>query len=176
MDRVRGDYGGGSDAVVEPSRQRLDRHYRRYADWLGRAIRHRFASPAVEVEDVVQEAYLRLARYADEGRDHAPRALLLQIASNIARDALRRADVRRRIVVAIDEEPVEGRIDADQAEQLQLKQIILALPPHLREVFLLSRFTTMSHAEIARHCGISVKTVEWRMGKALALCDAALDR
>jgi DNA-directed RNA polymerase specialized sigma24 family protein len=104
-----------------------------------------------------------------------PRALLLAIASNLARDALRRAR-RAGGSAGISSDPHELPFEPDQYEQLLLKQLILALPPPYREVFLLSRFTAMTYEDIARHCGISVKTVEWRMSKALALCNQALGR
>ena len=55
-----------------------------------------------------------------------------------------------------------------------LKQIILALPEAERQVLLMSRFEGMPHAAIARALGISVKTVEWRMSRALARCAAHL--
>ena len=51
---------------------------------------------------------------------------------------------------------------------------LLALPEAERQVLLMSRFEGMPHAAIARALGISVKTVEWRMSRALARCAAHL--
>lgn len=155
---------------------RVDGLYRRYAGWLQRTLRHRFGAAADEAEDLVQEAYLRIARYTSAERDHHPRALLLAIARNLLRDARRSAAHRHRWVPpqrAV--EPGELLpVEPDQAEQLLLKQIILGIPPAYRDVFILSRFTPMTYEDIARHCGISVKTVEWRMSKALEHCAAQL--
>lgn len=50
----------------------------------------------------------------------------------------------------------------------------MPLPELYRDVFILSRFTGMSYLDISRKLGVSVKTVEYRMSRALALCQAAL--
>jgi RNA polymerase sigma-70 factor (family 1) len=50
-----------------------------------------------------------------------------------------------------------------------LKGGIDRLPPKCREVFLLNRFSKMSYKEIAASLGISVKTVENQLGKALKM-------
>lgn len=150
--------------------------YRRHAGWLGKILALRFRASALDVDDLVQETYLRAARYADvEIRGH-PRALLLKIAVNLARDQLRRRVVRGGLAVPLDEtsEAELGAHLPDQHYQLELKQAVLALPPRYREVFVLSRFTGLTYDEIASHLGISVKTVEWRMSKALAKCAARL--
>jgi RNA polymerase sigma-70 factor (ECF subfamily) len=44
---------------------------------------------------------------------------------------------------------------------------VQSLPDRCREVFELSRVHGLKYAEIARQLGISVKTVEAQMGKAL---------
>ena len=44
---------------------------------------------------------------------------------------------------------------------------VAELPPACREVFMLSRTQGLRYAEIAETLGISVKTVESQMGKAL---------
>lgn len=62
----------------------------------------------------------------------------------------------------------------EQEATVELERIVLDLPEKMRDVFVLSRFRHMSNVEIAAALGISVKTVEWRMGKALALCMSSL--
>ena len=49
----------------------------------------------------------------------------------------------------------------------QIEDLISGLPPERQKVFKLSRFEDMKYKEIAEELGISVKTVEAQMGKAL---------
>ena len=69
-----------------------------------------------------------------------------------------------------------AEIDADaedalveQEIQAELRDAIAALPERCREVFELSRVQGLRYAEIASIMGISVKTVEAQMGKALRI-------
>lgn len=149
--------------------ERLNGLYRRYAGWLdGRLRMHVDAEWAA---DVVQETYLRAAPYRD-GEIRHPKSFLLQIALNLVRDESRRrkrqADTRGGHIG----EPSEA---ASQAAQLLLKQIVLSMPPLYRDVFVLSRFGGMTYSEIAAARALNVKTVEWRMSRALEHCVARLD-
>lgn len=137
----------------------------REAQWLSRTLRQRFKVQGAE--DIVQETYLRLATQTDVQH---PRALLLRVAVNIARDQLRRAIVRDRHAAQAIRFGGTLLSPADQAETLLLKQIVLSLPAADREIFILSRFRGLTYDEIALHSGLSVKTVEWRMSRSLAHC------
>lgn len=153
---------------AEPGR--LGDHYRRYAGWLRARLRVRFGAEVAD--DLVQEAYLRLAPYHGE-RIRSPKALLLRIASNLALDGLAREGVRRRYQQTAT--PAAEVFDGPH-EMLLLKQIIQAMPQKDRDVFLLSRFGGLTHAQIASRLGVAVKTVEWRMARALKHCDDHLRR
>lgn len=172
--------GGGHDPkrnvspLARESASSLDRLYREYSGWLGKVLSSRFRSTAIEVDDIVQETYVRVSRYdADQAHRH-PKALLLRIAVNLARDHMRRNVVRGGLAPPKDEPADSETLAADQHQILQLKQIVLDLPPIYRDVFVLSRFTGLTYEEIASHVGISVKAVEWRMSKALAMCMARM--
>jgi RNA polymerase sigma-70 factor (ECF subfamily) len=146
----------------------VEQAYRSHGAWLLAFLRRRFGRQ--DAEDLAQETYLRAATITVEVRN--PRALLVRIALNAARDQVRRRKARP-VLVRPDAAPAPAD-PAAQAEALLLKQAILALPPKLREVFLLSRFGGLTYEEIAHRLQISVKTVEGRMTKALAMCTALM--
>jgi RNA polymerase sigma-70 factor (ECF subfamily) len=158
------------DPVEATAQESLGELYRAYSTWLRRRLR-RLVGPD-QAEDLVQETYLRLARYGCDGDVAHPKALLLRIAVNLSLDAHRR---ERRHSAARAALPAREPADAPaQTQALLLKQVILDLPEPLREVFLLSRFGGLTNAQIGERLGLSVKTVEWRMSKALARCAAQL--
>ncbi|MBK6025786.1 RNA polymerase sigma-70 factor (ECF subfamily) [Brevundimonas nasdae] len=149
----------------------VDELYRRYAAWLRARLGARFGAHAAD--DLVQEAYLRIRPYQARGI-RSPKSLLLRIASNLALDGLAREAVRQKHLN-------DASAGSDAAfdsphETLLLKQIVRSIPEKDREVFLLSRFGGLTHAQIAARLGIAVKTVEWRMARALKHCDDHLRR
>jgi RNA polymerase sigma-70 factor (ECF subfamily) len=158
--------GAGLDTL------KLDALYRRYAGWLTRALDRRFGGSLGDgAEDLVHEAYIRIAPLGGAGQIRYPRALLLRIAVNLAHDRIRQT-TRTRAAEALIEATAEkadtwSLVDQDAA--LFLKQAVLSLPKPLRDVFMLSRFAGLPNQEIARRLGLAVKTVEWRMTRALAL-------
>lgn len=149
----------------------LENLYRSHVAWLRRALGHRLGNNTVDVDDIVQDTYIRIARYGDDDAGRHPKALLLRIALNLARDQIRRSAQ----MPANDLDSIEDvALDGDQEYVLALKHTILSLPPDLRNVFLLSRFTAMTNVQIAEHLGVSVKTVEYRIHKALLHCSDRL--
>lgn len=53
-----------------------------------------------------------------------------------------------------------------------LKEALTNLPPKCREVFVLSRVSNLTYKQIGESLGISIKTVENQMGKALKILRA----
>lgn len=157
------------DAPTE--RRAMEAIFRRYHAWLTAKLGYRYGRDAAE--DLAQETYLRMARSNAASAARHPRALLMGIARNVAIDRFRRSRLELEAstsVADIDAFPTE----ASQQQALLIKQIVLALPPKLRDVFVLNQLEGLTHQEIARLRGISVKTVEWRMRKAFALCATAM--
>lgn len=68
--------------------------------------------------------------------------------------------------IATDAE--EDKLDT-QLLQEKIKQAIERLSPQCRQAFILSRYDHLSYNEIAERMGISVKTVEKHIGKAIGL-------
>jgi RNA polymerase sigma factor (sigma-70 family) len=135
-----------------------------------------------DARDVAQEAYIRLMQYEGSKDVKSPESLLFRIAINIAND-MGRADKVRHVADHCDIDGLdfdsgiaspEREVSASQQLDL-LYDTIEQLPPRCRQVFLLSRFHNMTYAQIAEHCGISVKMVEKHISRALAICAAKSD-
>jgi RNA polymerase sigma factor (sigma-70 family) len=162
--------GGDSNAEADVACPSIETIYRSHGGWLVDFLRRRFGRQ--EAEELAQETYVRALSAGAEIRH--PRAFLARVALSAARDRARRRLARPVLVSA--SEGREAAFPAPQEQSLALKQAILALPPKLQTVFLLSRFGGLTYEQIALRCGISVKAVEARMSKALALCAAAVER
>ncbi|MCI0736600.1 MAG: sigma-70 family RNA polymerase sigma factor [Beijerinckiaceae bacterium] len=139
---------------------------------------HGFARRRVgrqEAEDIVQDTYLHLLQRGTAATLEHPRPYLYRIAANLSVDWARKAKIRLRYAgegleaSCTAESPPSPEAAAESTLELQMLQVSLAELPHAcREAFLLNRVEDLSHVEIARRLGISVRTVDRHMARALA--------
>lgn len=139
-------------------------------------------SPA-DVDDLVQESFVRLLRMHETHSVRCPKALLFAIARNAIRDSYRRARHDREI--PLTETHVHGVLDqaADviaqvnrRQEQVLLAEAIRDLPARSREILLLRNIHGLSQKEIAQRLNISVHTVESAISRGLRRCAAHVRR
>jgi RNA polymerase sigma factor (sigma-70 family) len=158
-------------------RARLNEVVRRYYAPLVSFFRRRTRA-SHDVEDLVQQVFLRLSQHPHIGAIENPDAYIFQTAANTLKDHARRDGVRRRYVVEAAhgaEKSIDWHSDISpervlQGEQsiAQLASALRALPERTRDVFVLRCFEGLKHAEIARLLGISVRATEKHFAKALA--------
>lgn len=140
------------------------------------SLRHKFPSLS-DIDDVVQESYLRLLRARVNGTIRSVRGFLFTTAHNIAYDLFRR---KQTAAVAPDFDvdtliSSEGRgglpeaVSRDQELRL-LADAIEALPNRCREILKLRKIAGLSHKEIAERLGISVRTVNVQIGIGVQRC------
>lgn len=144
----------------------------------------RGAFPGVrDVDDVVQESYLRIWRAQARGSVASARHFLFRVARNLALDLVRRdhrAPVRAAgdlaALEAADEAP-SARAAAETAERVVLLAAALdALSPRHREVVILCKLQARSHREAAALLGISEKTVAEHLYRAVHRLGEELQR
>jgi len=106
-------------------------------------------------------------------RDSSPQAYLFQSTRNRALNHVRHEQVERRgepdaMGLAAVNASAPAQLVEEEIE-VALKSAVSELPARCREVFELSRTHGLRYSEIATVLGISVKTVEAQMGKALRI-------
>ncbi|MEO7962810.1 MAG: RNA polymerase sigma-70 factor [Gemmatimonadaceae bacterium] len=124
-------------------------------------------------EEIVQDVMLELWRRRDTlAADGSPQAYLFQSTRNRSLNDIRHERVKERgephVIAATapfgpaaDARLEEGEID------VALREAMEDLPERSRIVFEMSRVQGLKYSEIADSLGISIKTVEAHMGKAL---------
>lgn len=154
----------------------IDQIFRHHAEWLRDLLKRRLRLQNGDVDDIVQDTYLRAARAPTDSLSH-PRAFLAQVALNLFRDGKRREAVRaghRNAVRLAAPEATLASAMTDQEAAFELRRLVIEMPQPCRDVFVLSRFRQMTNRDIAAHLRLSIKTVEWRMSKALEYCMSRL--
>ena len=158
--------GGGGNGQL-----RFDDLYREQAPRLRRWLDARLRS-SEDANDLVQDAFTRLLGSGTRDGIRQPEAFLNRIVRNLLIDRSRRLS-NRTAHVPIDETnaPVARATQEDGLELDEMRRryraAVEALPPRMREVFVLHRVEGLGYKEIATRLGISIRTVEWHVGEAL---------
>jgi len=133
--------------------------------------------PGVDVDDLVQEVFLRLARRADDAELHAIEGYVFAVANSVLNDNHRRTARRLPAGLGASEglgtraEPEERspeRILLGLEELDAVERALLELPERTRIVFALNRYEEFTYREIASALGVSTSAVEKHMMRALA--------
>lgn len=133
-----------------------------------------------DVEDLVQELYLKVQAAAHEPIDNPP-AYLYRLASNLMLDRLRQTkrsgardtEWRRTHHASVGAQDVSDTPDAESAviarQRLEkLASALDALAPLTQQIFRLHKFEGLSHAQTAERLGISRSAVEKHVSLALS--------
>ena len=155
-----------------------------YAAEVRRHIANRLACDE-DVEDLLQEVFLRAVRSPVGGEIAHPRAYLYRIASNTISDHFRR-QIRRRMppsdAARIDEEselanpgptPEESAI-CDQTWD-RLCAAIDGLPRKAKRAIVLRKLEDLTCIEVAESMGISIRTLEKHLARGLRNLRASVD-
>lgn len=148
-----------------------------YRDCYGELVGYldRLLGDRAAAEDIAQEAGIRMIEAArhDPLSIRVPRAFLFHVATNLARDQLRRRVRTDRVMAEVAEfeqhSPAADTVASARQEIAQLGEVLAGLPARPREILILSRVEGLSHAEIGAQLGIATKTVENHVGRALAM-------
>ncbi|MGH7944581.1 MAG: RNA polymerase sigma factor [Opitutaceae bacterium] len=142
----------------------------------------RSSLPAIrDVDDVVQEAYLRIWKTRTTQSITSARAFLFTVARRVALNLIRKernspfVDYRDFDASRV----LEDKPDACDALILQeridlLADALMSLPPRCRDVVILHKVKGLSQHEVAAQLGVSERTVEAHVRTGVARCLAYL--
>lgn len=134
-------------------------------------------------EDLLQDTFVKLwEKRKTLKEEESLKAWLYKVAGNLYLNHLRHAGV----VMKHREETVFQNISVDKAhpqfllEEQEFNNLLVRtmgkLPERIKEIFLMSRTEALSNKEIAERLGLSIKTIESHLGKALKILCSTLPK
>ncbi len=142
--------------------------------------------PPKEVEDIVQETYVRACQLDENAVMAQPKALLFKVARNLALDHAKRAETRlvdtedtdaysaSDVSLAPSDETLDRVVTQERFADFCVA--VRRLPQQRRRAFVLKKVYGYTQKEIAARMSISEKTVENYIAKATQACFEYLNR
>ena len=131
----------------------------------------------IDVDDTVQEAFLRVLQVHQSGLLVSPKAFLFATARNLALDRLRRHEVSRTeflggidFLHVLDESEGIPETLARTQELALLTEAIQSLPARCRQILTLRKLYGLSHRAIAERLGLSESTVSNQITIGIEKC------
>ncbi len=140
----------------------LEPHEELLCNW----IKTRF-SDIRDVEDIVQEAYLKVLKAHESTHINSPKAYLFATARNIALSKCKKSMSRQEVFLAdfqlvdVLDNYADVSKEVTHSEELELlTKAIQTLPKRCRQVLTLRKIYGLSQKQVAKELGISENTVE----------------
>lgn len=174
---------------IDDSKKVFNELYSTYKAGLVRFAKSYLAENPLLAEDIVEDAFVRFWENRDRLKDssHAS-GYIFKTVKNGCLNHLRTIYRTERIMNTFSDpalwelEMRIASIQSDEIEKFFAKEIqsivndsIANLPERTRKIFCLKKLEGKRYAEIAKTIGVSLKTVEFHMSKALKRLRTALD-
>ncbi|MGE0254795.1 MAG: RNA polymerase sigma factor [Alphaproteobacteria bacterium] len=170
--------------MTDASKRALDQAMLTHRRMLVRTLARLVGSVAT-AEDLVHDAYMRVAAVIDDRPVHHPAPFLYRTARNLAFDHLRRqrrhgavidTDASGDAIAAVASPSPSPEADLDGRQRLaRLDAAIAGLGERQRRVLVRARVDGWTYERIAAELGVSISTVQKDLAQALAICLAAVD-
>ena len=136
-----------------------------------------------DIEDIVQEAFVRCYEASKTTQIREPRSFLLATAKNLAINHVGRSENRLADRVAFFDESavplytstLEHSVEAEE-QFLLLCRAVSQLPVQCRRAFILKKVYGLSRKEIAAYLEITESTVQKHVAKGLLMCAEYLEK
>lgn len=139
-------------------------------------------APPREIEDIVQETYVRICEISNEEPINSPRSFMYRIVKNLALDHVKRAE--NRLSISLDDSQdanIQDLIEqagedstfntvASKEEFELFCKAVRQLPIQCRRVFVMKKVYGYSQKEIAADLNISESTVEKHIAFGIKRC------
>lgn len=126
-----------------------------------------------EAEDRVQHVFVQLWEKRDAIEVHTSlKAFLYRSVYNACMNNVKRKEIHANYVSSAMMSTAQSDFQDEMNEKEIVQRIEIAineLPEQCRKIFVLSRYEGKKYQEIADELGLSIKTIENQMGKALRL-------
>ena len=129
-----------------------------------------------EIDDIVQEAYCRLAALDSTAHIADGRGYFVMTARNILLENIRRSRIVRIDAVAdldrlgvVESSPSPEAATNDRRRLEQVGRLIQGLPDRCRQVFILRRVQGLSQREAAKRMGVTENVIEAQTARGLKL-------
>lgn len=142
-----------------------------HGPWLLGWLRKRMGNHC-DAADLVQDTFVKIlkARTAEEIRE--PRHYLSKVAKGLMIDLFRRRSLEQAYLEALASLP-PAHMPSSEAQAMmfetlvELDRMLAGLGAKVREVFVLAQLEGLPYAQIAERLGISLRTVNNHMAKAM---------
>lgn len=165
-----------ADPVHKPPAEGAGAAYTRLRSSLMRYV-SRYFRQSHEIEDVVQEAFVKVLEAEGSRSIRSIDAYLFRTARNVALNTLSKHDYKLTEALAelgARPELSTGSLEDQYESRQQFERFcesLVALPERCQQAFVLRRVYGFSQAEIAQQMHISKNTVEMHLAKGLVRCE-----
>ena len=173
MEIIETSKGNKEKLTIQEFEQAFDMYYSNVRNFLY------YKTSQVELsEDVAQDAFVKLWETRDKIDKSSIKAYVFTIANNLMINKLKRNQLKYRFLKLQDDKKdiktPQYLMEMKEFDE-KLQKALAKLPDGAREVFLMNRIDDLKYREIADMLGLSMKAVEKRMSRALAILRQEID-